>query len=349
MPITLGELQTADEIKAVAKFCPTSTEFINLMNQVDRKLARRGDWAGTTVPIYVCAFTGCVTWPRYVASVRAVNLCNREVQVKNGWWDFLIGQHSRCGKWSEWNHMRGAECTMVQTMKTSVFQDIEGDGRLVRAYARCQADYGKTITIYGLDNNGQPLMQRDQNNNWIAGNTIILVNPYGSTSSFVRSVDYVLKDVTQCPVDVYAYNPATDTGVLPNLGLEPMATYDGGETRPSYQRTRLGGMGGSMGGCGFPQTNPCCGRKQPILALVKLKHIDAVVSTDLLLIDNIDAFVLEIQSTKSREAGDLVSMKAFQTEAIQELNRQLEDESPDDTFAAVNNVFGGATFSNMCF
>lgn len=85
------------------------------------------------------------------------------------------------------------------------------------------------------------------------------------------------------------------------------------------------------------------------MALVKLKHIDAQVPTDLLVIDNIDAFVLEIQATKSREAGDIESMRMFQASAIEELNRQLEDESPDDQFSAINNVFGGASFSNSCF
>lgn len=352
MPIPLGELQSSKAIQAVAKFCPTSDEFISLMNEVDRKLERRGDFSGTVIPIYVCAYNGCITWPRYVSSVRAVNLCHRNVEVKNGWWDFMLGQRDYCRNWAGLSSWRGAQCTMVQTQKTSVFQDIQGDGRYVRAYARCQADLGKTLTIFGTDNNGQPLMQRDINNNWIMGQTITLANPFGSTMVTVRSIDYVLKDLTQCPVDLYAYNPATDTGVAPNLGLEDLAHYDPSELRPSFQRTRLGGMNGFGTGCGqsnMGQQSICCGRKQPMLALVKLKHIDALVPTDLLVIDNIDAFVLEVQATKLREAGDFVGMKHFQAEAISELNRQLEDDSPDDQFSSINNVFGGASFSQQCF
>lgn len=345
MPIDLGTLQNDKAIQAVAKFCPTSPEFISLMNELDRKLARRGDFVGTVIPIYVCAYSGCVTWPRYVASVRAVNLCNKEVQVKNGWWDFMLGQRDYCHQWAGMAGWRGAQCTLVQTQKTSVFQDIQGDGRYVRAYPRCQADFGKTVTIYGTDNNGQPLMQRDINNNWIMGNTITMGNPFGSTTGFVRSIDYVLKDPTQCPINLYAYNATQNV-------LEDLAQYDPSEVRPSYQRTRLGGMSGFGAGCGqvnMGQSSVCCSRKQPVMALVKLKHIDAQVPTDLLVIDNIDAFVLEIQATKSREAGDIESMRMFQASAIEELNRQLEDESPDDQFSAINNVFGGASFSQQCF
>lgn len=333
--LTFGDVKASPEIRAVISFCPDSADFAAVINQVTRKLARRGDWAGTVVPIYVCVYNGCVTWPRYVGSVRKINLCRREVDVKNLWYDFLFGER---GRECHWASMMGASCTMVQTGKTSVFQDIQGEGRTVRAYPRCQVDIGKTVTIYGQDNNGQDLMQRDANNNWIAGMTITLASPYGSTSTFVRHIDYVLKDQTQCPVNLFAYNATTDL-------LEDLAQYDPSETRPSYQRTRLGGMGMGGGGC---QTT-CCGRKNPVLALVKLKFIPVIADTDLVLIDNLDALVLEIQANKAREAGDIASMRAFQADAIAELNRDLEDQSPEDEFSATNNVFGGRTFSQTCF
>lgn len=335
--LTLREVKDAPEIKAVSKFCPDSAEFVALINQVTRKLARRGDWSGTVVPIFVCVRNGCVVWPRYVGRVRRINMCNQTVPVRNMWYEFMEGVNGCHSSWKSW---MGGECQLLDQGQTSVLQDVMGDGRTIRAYARCQADFGKTMRIFGTDNNGQQLITKNTDGTWSAGTPITLANPFGSTSVFVRHVDYVTRDATQCPVDVYAYNATTNV-------LEDLAHYEPSETTPSYQRTKLGGSWPNS--CSTSQSPGCCQARKGVLALVKLKFIPAIADTDLILIDNIDALVLEIQATKSREAGDLVSMAAFQRAAIEELNRDLEDNSPDDQFAVNDLTFGGRTFTNRCF
>lgn len=335
--LTLGDVKSAPEVEAVAKFCPSSPEFVALVNQVVRKLSRRGDWIGTVVPIYTCVRKGCVVWPRYVGNVRRINICNRSIPVRNLWYEFMDGAKDVCHH--GWENWRGPECSLQAQGSTSVFQDIQGDGRTIRSYTRCNADLGKKATFFGIDNNGQPLQTDNKDGTFSPGIVITNAVPFGSSSTFVRRVDYVIRDATQCPVDYYAYNATTDL-------LEELAHYEPSETNPTYEKSRLGGNWTNFtGGC----TSSCCSATMGVLALVKLKFIPAQADTDLILVPNIDSIVLGIQAAKSREAGDLVSMAAFQTAAVQELNRDIEDNSPDDQFSVIDNTFGGTTFRQQCF
>lgn len=351
--LTLGEVQASKGIQAVARFCPTSDEFLELVNSATRRLGRRGDWAETVVPIYVCVFQGCVVWPRYVGSVRKINICNRTVSVNSLWYSFMTGVNGITNGglggpwgygargWDSYASWRGGSCGLTQMGKTPVLQDAMGDGRTVRAYTRCPKDYGKTMKIFGTDNNNQPLQEKDINGNWVTGITLTLQSPFASSSTFVRHIDYVIRDQTQCIVDCYYYNATTDL-------LEDMAHYEPSETEPSYAKTQLSNWPHTSFQSGVA-TPSCCAGLRGVMALVKLKFIDAQVASDLILVPNIDALQKEIQAINSERAGDLVKAKAFELDAVRELNRQLEDEMPDDNFPASNNVFGGTQFQNHCF
>lgn len=339
--LVLEDAQTSKSLARVAGFCPTSADFIDLVNVSIRRFLIRGDFKGTIVPIFVCVRRGCVVWPRYVGNVRALGTCHHSLTVRNIWGDYL--QRDRCASWRTgfggWHDARGM---LTNTGRTSVFDDIQGPTRTVRAYARCQPDLGKTVTIFGVDDStGQPLMTRDPGTGaWSLGQVLTLAAPFASTSSFVRKIDYVLKDETQCPVDLFAYNAVT------NL-LEPLATYEGSETRPSYERTRINfAHGWTMGQC---SAQSCCGALHGVMALVKLQFIPAKNPTDLLLIDNLDAIAMMFQATKFREAGDRTNAKLFEADAVSELNRDLENESPEDQFQADNQIFANVTLSNHCF
>ena len=164
------------------------------------------------------------------------------------------------------------------------------------------------------------------------------MNPnYGSTTTFVRRIDRVVKDVTQCQVLLYAYNATTDV-------LEDLAIYDPGETSPSYARYQLNVNRMNLG-----VMASCCGALNSVVALVKLRWIPVRFDTDLVIIDNLDALAYEVQCLRAQEAGDLQLAKGYEVAAVQELNRELEDAFPDDQFSASNEVFGGATFSNHCY
>lgn len=329
MLLTLGEARNS-ALRNIAGACSNSPEFLSLLNEATRRLMRRGDWDGTVVRIQVCAYRGCIVFPRYVGKVRKVNVCGTPISMRNLWWDFLSfdpkGSNVQCSTTG-----CGVEQNMVYYGKTPTFDSVWGDGRLIRAYARCQADYGKQITIFGVDNNNQPLMHRDVNNVWQNGIIITLGSPFGSTSEFVRRIDRVLKDVTECPVDMFAYYAATDS-------LEPCAYYEPGETNPEYERYQLR----IPQCCGVTGEVTDCGKNYSIQAVVKLRFVEAAVDTDLVLIENIDSLKDMMQSIKFKEAGDSKTAAEYEAAAIRELNLDLADQNNEDNMSVSHEVFRGA-------
>jgi len=337
-------------ISEITGGCTNAFKFAQQINEATRKLMRRGDWVGTVCPIQICVQRGCLVMPRYVLSVRKINTCHHKLPVGNLWYRFIDNRDWDHGRWGGygvngwWSHAREGRGALSAQGQACCYQDIPGDGWLVRAYARCTQDYGKSITIFGVDNGNQPLRTNNGDGTWSDGIQIVLgssgQNPnFGSTSVYVRRIDRVVKPQTQCQVMLYAYNPATNA-------LLDLAVYDPGELTPTYTRYQLclpNAHLSSLGAVG------CCGPVESVVALVKLRFIPAQFDTDLVMIDNLDQLKLMVQSIRAQEAGDLVLAKQYEAAAVQEGNRELEDNYPDDTFSAINNVFGSETFSNKCF
>ena len=339
--LTLSDAQHSPGIKRVIGGCPTSQESTDLINEAARRLMRRGDWFDTAIPIFVCVYNGCLVMPRYVQQIRRINVCNRELSVRNGWFEFLAYNQNHCG-WGRWlSSWLGAECGLTQQASTSVFQDVMGDGRTIRAYARCAADIGKTMRIYGLDNNGQPLVTKNLSTGEITqGALLTIASPFGSTSDFVRRIDYIVRDPTTMMVDVYAYNAST------NL-LEDIAHYEPGETTPTYSRYKLNIQWPTCG-TGTVQPN-CCGTKRGVVMMVKLRFIDAQQPNDLVLVPCVDALKLMVMTIIAEDSRDRNSARALEKDAIEVMNRELENNSPDDQFAVSNESLGAGVRSNQCF
>ena len=337
--LTFGDLKTGS-LKKIAQSCADQDAFRILVNDSVRRLMRRGDWASTVLPIFVCIRQGCVVWPRYVGQVRRLNVCNRPIPVQNMWYEFLPGtRNDWCVGGSNWNWI-GQRASITAKGRTSVFQDVQGDGRLIRVYARALADMNKVVKIFGTDNNGQPLATRNPDDTFTPGISITIGNPFGSSSVFVRSIDYVLKPETELPINLYAYNATT------NL-LEDIAQYDASETRPSYERTRLNVTWTNP--CTASATPNCCGVMRGVVALVKLAFIPVKLDDDLVSLQNEDAIKLMCQASLFQEAGDIKNFKEFEAAAVECLNRELEDVTPDEQIAVADNVLGPQVWSNSTF
>ena len=339
--LTLSECQNAGSLKRIAGACATSQDFTDLVNEAGRRLMRRGDWFETFVPIFVAVYNGALVMPRYVQSVRRMNFCNREVPVHNGWWEMLAYNQSFHG-WRGWyDGWCGQECGLQAQNVSPVFQDVQGDGRLIRAYTRCTADLGKTITLFGLDNNNQPLITVDPVTGDITqGQKLTLGLPYASTNTFVRSISYVTRDPTTCIVDVYAYNATT------NL-LEDIAHYEPSEVTPTYTRYKLN-IAWPYGFVGNVATG-CSAALRGVLMMVKLRWIDAQDPTDLVLVPCVDALKVMIQAILMEDANKYAEAKEREASAIEILQRELENNSPDETFSVSNESLGSGVRSNMCF
>lgn len=310
--ITLRDVRESTIIN-IAGVSRESDEFAQLVNEAQQRLLKRGDWEGIVVPIYTCTTDSCVVWPRYVDHVRQLNYCNRiHVPIKNMWWDFMpfdryMGLASQ--PWGAGPRWYGPRGSMVMQGRSPVFQDIQGDARYIRVYPESAQDANKTVTIFGVDNNGQPLMTKGAGP-WKEGLTLSIQAPYVQSPVYIRKIDRVVKDVTTGPIRLYAYNTSTSL-------LEDVAYYEPSETNPSYERSRL---------C-LPCFNTDSNRS--VVALVKLKHVPIKVDTDLVLIDNLQALKYAIQAIKFDEANDFQNGRASLMFAVDELNNQLKDANPE--------------------
>lgn len=205
---------------------------------------------------------------------------------------------------------------------------VNDGGNYVRAYPRCQADIGKTITFFGIDGNGQPIQQRI-NGVWSDGITLTLALPFASSSMPIRKVLRVVKDVTACPVNCYQYDANQNS-------LLDLAQYDPQETTPAYAHSVVQGAHG--------RCRDKDGHELPlqVTALVKLAFQRVVNDTDLVLIDNLAALKLMIMAIKKEDAGDAAGSTAFEGKAIHELNLQLRDKIPLDQVPVCVEAFGTA-------
>lgn len=309
----------------IAGVSVTSAKFLQFLNDATRRLMRRGDWPGTVVPIHVCVRNGCVVWPRYVGNVRRMLSCHRHVHVRGLWYDFM--------EFRSWNTCcrtmcRGGPLSMTYVARVPLFQDVPGDGYYIVAVRQATTDNGKVLQIFGVDGNiggamGNTLRTDNGDGTWSEGIKLTLADNYAVTTTCVRRIDRIVKPVTQGAVYLYASQTNTPSFASGSTDLVPLATFDPGETSPDYNRYRLKGMGCACG-------TDTCGTSQSVLALVKLKYIEAKVDADLVLIDNLDALKDMIQSVKAREAGDLTEATALEISAVHELNLQSMDDQPDD-------------------
>ena len=321
-------LRTFKEVKAsriiqVAASCADSCEFASLLNEATDILIQRGDWPGTVVPIRVQVNNGCVVWPRYVGRVRKINRCNMPLKVGNLWWDFVdhenyLGWQGAPFAWGNGGNVgssyrHGAHHgTLSNQGRVPTYNDVPGGNPVyIRAYALGQADVGKTVTIFGLDGNGQPLRHQDPSSGlWMDGVIVTLSVPFGSTSMYVQRIDAVIKDQTQFRVPIYSYDPITNT-------LLDLAIYDPSETNPSYAKDRLISSGHASCRCPFT-----------VIALVKLAFVPVVDDTDYVLIPSTMALKQAIQAVKYGESGDAQNFSIYLQSAVNTLNDVLNNESP---------------------
>jgi hypothetical protein len=327
MLLTYGQLKEGPCSK-IAGFCVTSPDFTGYVNQAVRQLMRRGNWWGTVQPMRGCVYDNCITWPRYVGTVLAVNRNGHYSELANRWFQFMDWSGIDLGSFGLTpGHRHDFPNTTVFDGTTPVFNPIPcGQSRYVLVYPSVQADLVKTITLFGVDSNGQDVRQKI-NGMWSDGITLTLALPYVKSPMKFQKITRVLKDRTQGVVRLYQWD-----GVNLNPDLTPnvfdLAQYDPSETSPDYQHSKI------LGGVGP------CGCVRQITALVKLAFIPVFNDNDLVLIENQDAISNMIQSIRYREKGDADRSLQWEKDAFRELNYELRDRVPDEQFVVTFRPFG---------
>ena len=336
MLLTFGDFQ-AGAASRITGVCTTSPDFAAYTNQATRQLMRRGNWWSTVQPLEGCVTDGCVTWPRQVGSILGVNINGRPTELVNRWYRFLpwdpstVAGACECFQNRAWGNLK----TELDG-NTPVFNPIAcATGMYLQFYIDNQADIGKTITLFGIDNNGQ-YIRTQVNGVWQEGITLTFSAPYVQTPMLVRKVLRVVKAVTTGYVRGYQWDGTSLRDSVNPLLLD-LCLYEPTETSPDYLHSRLHGW--------FPHNASCAFRR--ITALVKLAFVPVVNPNDLVLIENEDALCHMIQSIRYREAGNAGAATQFELDAFRELNYQLRDRFPIEQLTIDFRPFGSADFSRV--
>jgi hypothetical protein len=302
-----------------------SDDFRNYTNEAVRMVLRRGNWWSTVQPIQGCTYNGCITWPRYVASVLAMDMAFKNVNVQNRWFGFINWTANMCTYVSQ----RGGTGKMwpVEAFEgtSPVFQNVpRGQSMFLQVFISNQADIGKTITFYGTDSNQQVIRSKRPDGTIQDGIQLVLKNPMVESPIRITHVDRVVKDVTADTIRVYQWDGTTlNPDTTPNL--IDMARYEPGETTPEYNVSKA---------------VPGCQNGGNVTALVKLAYIPVRFDNDLILVDNEEALATMIQAIRYRENGDEVRKRLFEVDAFRELNYQLKERFPMEQTPFHLNLFG---------
>lgn len=232
MRLTLGDIK-ASSIPASVGLASCDERFTQMVNEAQQRLVMGPDlWWEFTAKYSICATSGLITWPRYVANILQVTLNRCPIPIRNGWFEFLEGGYGeRCPQ-------NTCEWQMFDRGTAVTFDDIDtsGDPKKLKLYSTVTEAAGSKMGILGYDSNGE-WIRTQVSGEWVDGEWLsVPTDPLTpSISSFYWStVTEILKPVTNGDLKLYEYEPISIT--QRQIGL-----YESDETRPRYRRTLIGG------------------------------------------------------------------------------------------------------------
>lgn len=339
---SVADARNSDELRQVAAVCTSSPAFLSLLNQIQRRLLKRGDWEDTDWLARLCIHDGCITWPRWVAGLRAISFSGGwQTEIRNKWYSVEGPYSYTTGPNTFTDTGLGGSGLGVgwypffpsfdQQNSAPTYRDITApEGRLIRYYVAKRNDVGKTLRIYGKAFGGEPLQEKDANGNWVEGITLTATAPFVSTSIMVTQITAITREATEGIGRLYAYDPVADV-------LVDLAMYEPSETNPRYRRTRVTGAG-CMPGCRDANNV----KTTSLQVLAKIAHQNLVSENDLLLIDDFDALKIGFQAIRLEESNDDTLSEVKLTKAIRELNFGIRNASPaQQTTVTVRSMLGG--------
>lgn len=305
---TLADARNSIPLKNISGVCSTSDEFVALLNEAMERLMDRGNWFDTEWLVRMCAYSGCLTWPRTFGTILGVKFCSMpHADIRNNWYE-IIGP---CGCGWRSSH------TIRDNGTGPTYNDITGEtGKYIRLYPTKAEDAGKTVTLYGDTTGLQPLQEK-VNGVWQRGLTLTLAAPYVQSTTLVRRITSVVRQQTQANVLAYEVDP---TGGY----VRDLALWEPSETNPRYRKSIVNGFNCLPTACA--ETDGV--RWRSFEAMVKLQFIPVVAENDFLAIDNFPALKFAIQAIKLEEANQDEAAEIKMIKSVEAMNFRDRNKSP---------------------
>jgi len=297
MKLIVQDIQST--IARVVGVCVDDPRVYDYINQACRRLLHKGLWAGAYGRFTINTVGGCITWPRQIETIEAVADCCGVGTVRNQWFEFqesgygLLGENSAC-----------AGKQLVDRGTVVSYRDMSGGlNSYIRVYPGDASDVGvgKTITLQGVDQNGQ-WIRTQSGSVWIDGEKLTLALPYVQSTKKFTSLTGVIRDATNTVSRLYEYNATT------LLELD-VAVYDPDETLPQYRRSYLADR------CSSDDS-------KPVTVMAKMRHVNATGVNDYLIPPSPDAIKLMVMAIRKEENDLIQEAVAYEAKAIQAVQEQ---------------------------
>lgn len=180
----------------------------------------------------LCVVGGCITCPREVETVLAINICGHPTYSRDSLFNFNVsGPGDGCS--CSW--------TFQDTGNFFTYKDIVCPSKLI-AFLDSPEDQGKLLRVFGFDDQGRTLKTKI-GNAWEEGLRVPTVFGYSLPSSsdpYVSRITGIVKDITVANVRLSSFDNAANTtgGTGTLLGI-----FEPDETEPRYRRIKLGHCG----------------------------------------------------------------------------------------------------------
>lgn len=303
-------------ISAVANVSPSNDRFLALLNLATQNLVQTGEmfW-GLHARYQFCVTDGCLVWPRQIANIETIAVCDRPIPVRNRWFEFLetgvgLRGDGNCNSNTNCGNGRGGGMALVDRAAptTCAFADIIGVNKKIKVYADVAEDADAEILLQGNDENRQ-WIRTFVGGEWVDGEYVSISTTPVTSTKFFSTLVGAQKPLTNGPVRLYEY----DTDLTTQRAI---AVYENDETRPSYRKQFLGAL--NCAGC----CDDDSGVTQ-VTVMAKLEFIPVRRDTDWLMIGNFSALESEVQSILKRRNNLAQEAVVWHALAIQTLRDEL--------------------------
>lgn len=224
---TAGELK--GDVSRVLGGVDDATAFARLTDAVEI-LAAESDWDPLRAFMDVCVQGDCVTLPRQVETVLAVNIDGQPSQAHDFWFQFHLNGPG--------SNMERIGYHWMQTGPVCVFRDPPATGARLVATVETLADNNARLRVFGYDVAGNWI--RTANSNGTVEDGFLVPTSFGNPTVNplappVRTITRVSKSETSGVVSLHILNP---DNTLTRIGQ-----YFPKETEPQYRRIKLNRTG----------------------------------------------------------------------------------------------------------
>jgi len=220
-------IDVIDDAKKILGHCDDH-KFFRWLGDAVSLIVNKGDFEGWKGWLDICTTGGgkCITLPREVETVIAVNICGQPALGFGTLFNFHLNGPGDCGCSCDFSWQD-------QGQWHSTFRDLVTPAKLV-AYLQTEEDNGAELTVFGYDSNGN-VLRHQVAGEWRDGYRVPTI--YGMAVSdqgapLVARITGMFKQRTVGSIRLSTIDDSGSTGVT--LGV-----YEPDETLPQYRRIKI--------------------------------------------------------------------------------------------------------------